>query len=273
VSGADALWREHFRDAVVVVAGGSTGIGAASASAFARAGARVTVADVADAPGEALAADLRAKGLNCEFRHCAVDDDAQVDALVADVVARHGRLDVVHANAGVEWTKDVRHTSRAEWDRVLAINLTGVFLVTRAALRVMCDARAGAIVVTGSPHAEATVPDAGAYAASKGGVHALVRAMAMEGAPYGVRVNAVVPGTIDTPLVRREAQAAADPEAQMELMARSQPLGRLGQPDEVAQVALFLASPLAGFVTGSLYPVDGGLVAGLPAGPPLAYNN
>jgi len=182
-------------------------------------------------------------------------------------------LDVVYANAGIEWTKDVRHTSLQEWRHVLDVNLTGTFLITRAAMITMCDRKAGSIVVTSSPHALATVPDAGAYAASKGGVHALVRSLSLEGAPYGVRVNGIVPGTIDTPMVRREAQAAADPERQLELMAATHPLNRLGKPSEVANLALFLASPLADFMTGSLVSVDGGLMAGLPSGPPLSYNN
>ena len=267
------MWREYFAGSTVVVSGGSTGIGAATARSFAVAGARVVVADVADVPGEALAAALAQEGWDLRYRHCDVTDEGAVDALYADVEGSIGPVDVLFANAGVEWTKDVRATTLAEWRRVVDINLTGVFLMSRGALRSMCARRSGAIVVTGSPHAHATVPDAGAYAASKGGVHALVAAMALEGAPYGVRVNGVVPGTIDTPLVRREAQASGDPAAALTAMANAQPLGRIGQPEDVAEVALFLASPLAGFVTGSLYGVDGGLLATLPAGPPMRYGS
>jgi NAD(P)-dependent dehydrogenase (short-subunit alcohol dehydrogenase family) len=156
---------------------------------------------------------------------------------------------------------------------VIDINLTGVFLLARAAMVRMCDAEKGSIVVTSSPHALATVPDAGAYASSKGGVHALVRALALEGAPFHVRVNGIIPGTIDTPMVQREARAAKDPEHQMVLMAATHPLNRLGRPEEVANVALFLASPLAEFITGSFVSVDGGLMAAMPSGPPLSYNN
>jgi len=266
------VWREYFEGKTVVISGGSTGIGAAVATEFSRAGARTIIADLADDAGHELAASLVAGGGDCCYRHCDVSHEGDVNALFAEVEETVGAPDVVFANAGVEWTKDVRSTSLAEWRRVIDINLTGIFLVTRGALRSMCERRDGAIVVTGSPHALATVPDAGAYAASKGGVHALVAALSLEGAPYGVRVNGVVPGTIDTPLVRREAMAAADPAAQMIAMAAAQPLGRIGQPEDVAQVVLFLASPLAGFVTGSFYGVDGGLRAALPAGPPMRYD-
>jgi NAD(P)-dependent dehydrogenase (short-subunit alcohol dehydrogenase family) len=267
------MWSEFFEGKTVVVAGGSTGIGAASATGFARAGANVVVTDVADEIGLALAASLNDQGGHVQYQHCDVSSEDDVEKVFTWIDSTYGSLDVVHANAGVEWTKDVRHTTLQEFQRVVAVNLTGVFLITRAAMLVMCERRNGTIVVTSSPHALATVPDSGAYAASKGGAHALVRSLSLEGAPYGVRVNGIVPGTIDTPMVRREAQAAADPEHQMVLMAGTHPLNRLGQPEEVANLALFLASPLASFMTGSLVSVDGGLMAGLPSGPPLSYNN
>jgi NAD(P)-dependent dehydrogenase (short-subunit alcohol dehydrogenase family) len=267
------MWSEFFDGKTVVVAGGSTGIGAASAAGFARASANVVVTDVADELGTALVQSLNDEGHRAVYQHCDVTNEDDVSGLFDWVETTYGSLDVVHANAGIEWTKDVRHTTLQEWRRVVDVNLTGVFLVTRASMLTMCERRAGAIVVTSSPHALATVPDSGAYAASKGGVHALVRSLSLEGAPYEVRVNGIVPGTIDTPMVRREAQAAADPEHQMLLMAGTHPLNRLGRPEEVANMALFLASPLASFMTGSLVSVDGGLMAGLPSGPPLSYNN
>jgi NAD(P)-dependent dehydrogenase (short-subunit alcohol dehydrogenase family) len=267
------MWDEYFLGKTVVVGGGSTGIGAAAVEGFARAGANVVVADVADEIGSALTQSLTLEGHHALYRHCDVSNEADVESLFTLVDTTYGSLDVLYANAGIEWVKDVRHTTLDEWRRVLDVNLTGMFLLGRAAMRRLCAQKYGSIVVTSSPHALATVPDAGAYAASKGGVHALVRSLALEGAPYGVRVNGIVPGTIDTPMVQREAQAASDPEKQLELMASAHPLGRLGQPSEVANAALFLASPLASFITGSMVAVDGGLMAGLPAGPPLSYNN
>jgi len=193
--------------------------------------------------------------------------------MMDDILAAEGRLDVVHANAGLESTSAATDVSLAEWHRVVAVNLTGVFLVCRAGLRHMYRQGSGVLVITSSPHALATVPDAAAYAASKGGVHALTRALALEAAPRGIRVNALVPGTVDTPMVRREVQVAADPDAQLARLADSHPLGRLGRPEELASVALFLASDAASFITGTTVHADGGLMAALPSGPALPYNS
>lgn len=261
------MWNEYFTGKTVIISGGASGIGAGAAQGFARAGAHTVVADVSDGLGEELVRALVEEGHSAIFRHCDVGSEDDVEAIFALARDTFGDVDVAYANAGVEWTKDARHTTLEEWKRVLNVNLTGAFLVCRAAMRSMCERRAGSIVVTSSPHASATVSDGVAYAASKGGVSALVRALALEGAPYGVRVNGVIPGSINTPMIRREAQATSNPEEALKLMDRSQPWGRIGEPNEVANVTMFLASPLAEFVTGSLYSVDGGLMAALPMGP------
>ncbi len=266
------FWRPLFEEQVVCVSGGAAGIGGAVSRLFARAGATVVIADVDGRAGALLAAELTAEGAQAVYQACDVAIESDVEAMVSSLLERFGRLDVVHLNAAVEWTKDLRTTSLEEWQRVLAVNLTGIFLLGRAALAVMCEQGAGSMVVTSSPHALATVPDACAYAASKGGDQALMRSLALEGAPYGVRVNAVMPGTIDTPMVQREAQAARSPAEQLERMAACHPLGRMGQPEEVAHAVAFLASPLASFITGSTLSVDGGLMSVLPSGPALPYN-
>jgi NAD(P)-dependent dehydrogenase (short-subunit alcohol dehydrogenase family) len=129
----------------------------------------------------------------------------------------------------------------------------------------------GVLLLTSSPHAINTVPDAGAYAASKGGVLALTRSLALEGAPHGIRANALLPGAVDTPMLRREADVAADPALQLERLAAISPLNRLGQPGEIADAALFLASDAASFVTGTALAVDGGVLAAQPGGPPVSY--
>lgn len=258
---------------VACVAGGATGIGAASSRAFALAGAQVVIADVNLAAGEETAAAIRADGGAVRAVSCDVGDETQVKKLVAGIVEREGRLDVMHANAGIESMQKATEASVSHWERVLNVNLTGVFLVCRTALRHMYERGSGSVIITSSPHAMATVPDAAAYAASKGGVHALMHALALEAAPHGVRVNAIIPGTIDTPMVRREALASSSPEEQIKKLAASQPLGRLGRPEEVAAAALFLASDAASFITGSALSVDGGLMAALPSGPALAYGS
>ncbi len=257
----------RFADRVVVVTGAATGIGAASARAFAREGARVTILDV-NAEGESVAQEIGGR-----FRHVDVSDEPAVRGAVEEVVADFGRIDVMHANAGIEWTKKVVDTSLEEWSRVIAVNLTGVYLACRFALAQMLRQRSGSIVITSSPHALVTVPDAGAYAASKGGVLALTRAVALEAAPHGIRVNALLPGAIDTPMLRREAAVASDPERQLEHFAAIHPLNRLGQASEIAEAALFLASDAASFITGSALAVEGGLLAVQSSGPPVSYGD
>ncbi len=271
--GNHGYWGDLFGDSIVVVTGGATGIGAAAVRGFARAGAMTFVVDVADELGEALVASLVGEGHRAIFRHCDVSREDDVTSTFAWVDSEYGAIDVVFANAGVEWTKDARHTTLSDWQRVIDINLTGMFLVGRESLRHMCERARGSLIMTSSPHALATVADTVAYAASKGGVNALVRALSLEAAPYGVRVNGVVPGTIDTPMVRREIEASSNPELQVSLLASSQPLQRVGQPEDVANLVIFLATPMASFITGSLMSVDGGLMAGLPTGSPPNYQD
>ena len=261
----------RFAGRAVIVTGGATGIGAASARSFAREGADVTILDVNVADGETTAREIAEAGGSARFRAVDVTDEAAVKGAVAEVVADFGRLDVMHANAGIEWTKTIAETTLEEWWRVIDVNLTGIYVACRCTMIQMVADGGGAIVITSSPHALVTSPDAGAYAASKGGVSALMRALALEGATKNVRVNALLPGAIDTPMVRREAAVASDPDEQMRRFGLMHPMARLGRPEEVAEGALFLASDAASFVTGASLPVDGGLLAAAPGGPPLAY--
>jgi NAD(P)-dependent dehydrogenase (short-subunit alcohol dehydrogenase family) len=261
----------RFEDRVVVVTGGATGIGAASARAFAREGAHVTILDVNAKAGEATAREIGASAGSARFRTVDVTDEGAVKGAVEEAVADFRRLDVMHANAGIEWTKTIAETTLEEWRRVIDVNLTGIYLACRYAMIPMVAQGGGAIVITSSPHALVTSPDSGAYAASKGGVSALMRALALEGATKNVRVNALLPGAIDTPMVRREAAVASDPEEQMRRFGLIHPMARIGLAAEVAEGALFLASDAASFVTGATLAVDGGLLAAAPGGPPLAY--
>jgi NAD(P)-dependent dehydrogenase (short-subunit alcohol dehydrogenase family) len=257
----------RFEGRVVVVTGGAMGIGAASAKAFAREGAQVNVFDVAEADWNGPTNG------NVRFLNVDVRDEQQVQHAFADVLELHPQLDVVHANAAIELGKTVSDTTMDEWSRVIDINLTGVFLTCREAMRQMTSQGRGSIVISSSPHAYLTFPDAAAYAASKGGVSALMRAMALEGGSHGVRVNAVMPGATDTPMMRREMGIASDPVAQREVFGAMHPLGRIAQPEEIAEVVLFVASDAASFMTGAGVAADGGLLAAHTSGPPLSFGS
>jgi NAD(P)-dependent dehydrogenase (short-subunit alcohol dehydrogenase family) len=243
----------RFEDRAVIVTGAATGIGAASARAFAREGAHVTILDLNEADGRATAEEAGAV-----FRRVDVTDEGAVRSAVQEVVAEHGRLHVMHANAGIEWTKRIADTELDEWRRVLDVNLTGIYLATRFAMIQMVEQGGGAIVVTSSPHALITAPDSGAYAASKGGVSALTRALALEGAPQGVRVNALLPGPVRTPMV--ETAIAQGIVVEQEVVERP-PAGRWGTAEDVARAVVLLCGPDAAFVTGQTLVVDGGYTA------------
>ncbi|MEA2331451.1 MAG: meso-butanediol dehydrogenase / (S,S)-butanediol dehydrogenase / diacetyl reductase [Thermoleophilaceae bacterium] len=262
---------ERFRGRTVMVTGGAMGIGEASARAFAREGAHVYVADVDTGAGTAAAESIRESGGSAEFVELDVSDEASVRAGIDAVVTAYGRLDVMHANAGIELGTSVVDTSLDDWQRVLGVNLTGIYLCCRYALVEMYEQGAGNVVLTVSPHAFVTGMGMGAYAASKGGEMALLRVMALESAKHGVRVNGVIPGGIDTPMLRREAEATSDPEGMLRQLGECHALNRLGLPEEVAEGVLFLASDAASFVTGTALAVDGGLLAAQPSGAPIEF--
>ena len=257
---------ERLAGRTAVVVGGAVGIGAAVVRRFATEGARVVLVDIDAERGAALAAELTAVGTDVRFRRGDQASEADVDGAVADCVATWGRLDIMLANAGIGVSQRASRLSLAEWQRVIDVNLTGSFLAARAALRVMEPQQSGSILLTSSPHAFATSAVASAYAASKAGILGLVRALAVEAAPFGVRVNAIVPGATDTPMVRDYAAAAPDPEAALAAFASIHAFKRLARPEEVAAAAVFLASDEASFTTGTAIHVDGGLLAQLPGG-------
>lgn len=257
---------------VAVVTGAAHGIGAACARIYAEAGARVIVADIDAAGGQATAEAIAKSGGTARFIACNVAQSTDCAALIAQTLAAFGQIDILHANAGIELCKSIWDTTDEDWDRILAINLSGSFWSAREAMRVMRDSgRGGVVTFTASPHAFLTSREIAAYAATKGGQVALMRAMALEGAPYGIRVNAVLPGATETPMLLREANASGDPAALLRLFAAAQPMGRLVQPDEVARVAAFIASDAASAVTGTSVSADGGLMAAINAGPAISY--
>ena len=242
-----------LQDRVVIVTGGAQGIGEACARRFAREGARVVVADVQDARGQALAAELGAS-----YLHCDVGDKAQVDTLVAQVMRAHGRIDVLVNNAGIFKAADFLDVTEADFDAVLRVNLKGAFLVGQAVAREMARAGRGSIVNMSSVNSVLAIPSIASYNVSKGGINQLTRVMALALADKGVRVNAVGPGTIATELAAKAVLTSE--EAKNKIMMRT-PLKRLGEPSEIADVVAFLASDASSYITGEIIMVDGGRMA------------
>ncbi len=257
-----------------VVTGAAAGIGRACAFAYAVAGAKVVVSDIDSPRGERVCSEITDQGGMARFIGADVGRSAECVRLVEQAVAHFGCVDVLHANAGMELCKSVWDTTDADWERVLSVNLSGAFYTAREAMRDMRRRKApGVILLTSSPHAFMTSREIAAYAASKGGMVALMRALALEGAPHGIRANALLPGAIDTPMLHREVAFSPDPGKQLRRFAAAHPISRLGQPEDVARVAVFLASDEAAFVTGTCIAVDGGLMAALNSGPSISYTN
>ena len=240
-----------FQGLVAVVTGGASGIGAATASLLQQRGARLAVLDRSTdgAPDGVLAL------------HCDITDTPAVDAAVTEVVEQLGGLDVLVNNAGIGAVGDVSQNDDAEWARVLDVNVTGIARVTRAALPHLRRSPRAAVVNACSAVAFIGVRQRALYGASKGAVLALTLAMAADHASEGIRVNAVAPGTADTPWVARLLAAADDPKAAAEALRRRQPLGRLVSAEEVAYGIASLASPLAGSTTGTILRIDGGMTS------------
>lgn len=248
-----------FQGQVALVTGASSGIGLATARAFAEAGASVVLAALhedalASATDSLTAAGHQALGVVCD-----VSDEDQVAALVERTVATYGRLDMAFNNAGIQATpSDAADEPTEIFDRVNAINLRGIWACMKHELRQMREQRSGAIVNCSSLGGLVGLPGRAAYHASKHGVLGLTKSAALEYAPRGVRINAVCPGTIDTPMV---ADMVATGELDMAGALRNQPIGRLGTADEIAAAVLWLCSPGASFVVGVALPVDGGYTA------------
>jgi len=233
-----------------IITGGSQGIGEACARRFALEGCQVVLADVADERGKALAGEIGAT-----FVHCDVGDKAQVDTLVAQTMAAHGRIDILVNNAGIFKAADFLDVTEADFDAVLRVNLKGAFLVGQAVAREMVKAGRGNIVNMSSVNAVLTIPTIASYNVSKGGINQLTRVMALALADKGVRVNAVAPGTIATELAAKAVLTSE--EAKAKIMMRT-PMKRLGQPSEIADVVAFLASDAASYITGEIVTIDGG---------------
>ena len=250
----------QFEDQVVLVTGGANGIGRATAKAFAREGARVIVSDMADSAGEEAVGSIRAEGGEALYVRTDVRDAAQIAALVAGTVKVYGRLDVAFNNAGIEGTQaPVAELSEESWERVLRVNLTAAFLCMKHELAQMTQQGSGAIINNASILGQVAFPNASAYVAAKHGLLGLTRSAALEYSARGIRVNAVCPGFIVTPMLERAGLLGDD--TVRKTIESLHAMKRMGQPEEVAEAVLFLASSKASFVAGHPLVVDGGYLA------------
>lgn len=244
---------------VVIVTGGGIGIGRATCETFAAAGDNVVVTDVLADEGRAVAADICAQGGSAEFLALNVRDTAASDALVADVLARHGRIDVIVANAGIAHRVPMSEMTDAKWDETFDIDLKGMLRVIRPALPAM-QAGASVICISSIMGVAYGWDEHVHYSSAKAGVVGLVRGLAVELARRGIRVNGVAPGYIRTAQLLSE-QNSLGPKA-AEIASPYIPMGRLGEPVEIARTIQFLASSAASYLTGQVLTVDGGLLVG-----------
>lgn len=253
----------RFADRVVLVTGGNSGIGRAAATAFAAEGAAVMIAARDEARSASVAAAIEGSGARVASIACDVTNPTDCEAAIEATVGRFGGLDVLFNNAGVIFReKTAPDTSVWEWDATFDVNARGTFLMSRYAVPVMTDGGGGAIVNNGSYFGLVGGRGTAAYSASKGAVVLLTKAMALDHAADGIRVNCVCPGSVDTPMLHGEMEEMGGAAVVRHLFEEKHPLGRIAAADEVAAAVLYLASDDAAFVTGVALPIDGGLTAG-----------
>ena len=243
---------------VCLITGGAQGIGEACARLFLEQGAKVVIVDIQSERGQSLASQLQQQGHEILFIASDIGNKIEVDAVIKQVIAQYGRLDVLVSNAGIFKAAPFLEVSESDFDEVLRVNLKGAFLMGQAAARVMKDQGGGAIVHMSSVNGVLAIPEIASYNVSKGGLNQLTRAMALALADDGIRVNAVAPGTIATELASKAVLTSED--ARNKILGRT-PMKRLGDPSEVAHVVAFLASDAASYMTGEVITVDGGRMA------------
>jgi NAD(P)-dependent dehydrogenase (short-subunit alcohol dehydrogenase family) len=248
---------------VAIITGAASGIGLATVERFVQEGAKVVLADNQAAEVERETKRLRDAGFPVLASVMDVTSTADVRRTVAAAVKEFGRLDTIFANAGIGYTGDLLGTTDEDWDRVMAVNAKGVFICAREAVKQMLaqNPAGGSVVLNSSISGLAGIPGQAPYAPSKGAVVQLTRQLAVEYSSRGVRVNAVCPGTVDTPMLRKAMEMSGDPEGFLHMLASGHPIGRIGRGEEIAAAVVFLASDEASFVTGVLLPADGGYTA------------
>ena len=246
---------------VALITGGGTGIGRACALAFAREGAKIAVAGRRREPLEAVVHEIEGAGGKALALTCDVTQTASVAAALSQSEQHFGRLDTVVNNAGAVLVATAEHTSEEDWQQVIATNLTGTFLVSRAALPLLRKAGGGSIVNIGSVLGLVARKERAAYCAAKAGVSGLTRAMAVDHAKDRIRVNCICPTIVETELGMQSIRQAPNAEAEIQRRIAEIPIGRMGTPEDVALMAVYLASDEASWVTGASFPLDGGVTA------------
>jgi NAD(P)-dependent dehydrogenase (short-subunit alcohol dehydrogenase family) len=248
----------RLNNKIAVVTGGADGIGHAISEAMAREGAHVYVSDIDDAKGSAFVEALRAAGLKAEYVHCDVAEEKDIANVIARAVEETGRLDILVNNAAIAiGGMPVYEMTDEQWHRLISVNLTSVFRGCKYALPHMIAQKRGSIINMASAQGHIGLDGWTAYAGAKGAVMAMTRQMAVEFGPHNVRVNSISPGTINTPMNEKVIADLGDAVARA--WVKMHPIGRIGNPEEVAEAAVYLASDAAGFTTGIDLRVDGGL--------------
>ena len=245
-----------LKNKVAIVTGGCSGIGSSIAELFAREGAQVMVGDIRE--DQKTLARINEKGGTVAFVQTDVRKSLDVQNLVDKTIANYGTIDIVCNDAGIELIRPLIQTTEEEWNNVLDTNLKGMFLVSKFALPHLIKKKKGSIINIASQLGLVGLERWAAYCASKGGVIMLTKAMAVEYGTYGIRVNCICPGAIETPMMERELALDKNPEEAKKHFISLHPIGRLGKPEEIAEAALFLASDRSSFITGSALVVDGG---------------
>jgi NAD(P)-dependent dehydrogenase (short-subunit alcohol dehydrogenase family) len=246
---------------VAIITGAGSGIGQATALLFAREGARVVVADYAPEGGRETVALVQESGGEAVFVETDVSKAGEVRRMVETAVETYGGIDILFNNAAVTIPASVTEASEEIWDRTMAIDLKGVFLPSKYAIPHMIERGGGSVINTASMCGLVASPNQAPYSAAKGGVVALTRQMAIDYAPHHVRVNGIAPSEVRTPMFLGFINRAPDPKKKMQELVARIPMGRVAEPEELARVALFLASDDSSYVTGVTLPVDGGLTA------------
>lgn len=249
-----------FLGKVVVVTGGGSGIGEAAARAFAQRNAAVAIVDRNAEAGEKTASELKEKGSKTRFFSADLSSASQVEKSISQIVSAFGGIDALVNCAGIQRYGTVTSLSEAEWDEVMNVNLKSAFLVCKFAIPEMLKRHGGAIVVIGSVQSVAALRNSAHYVVSKHGLLGLTRSIALDYGAQGIRANCVLPGAVDTPMLRWSVSLEPNPEKVLEACNRMHIRGKMGRPEEVANVIVFLASNLSSFMTGSAVMVDGGLL-------------